>query len=43
MVDVEVVDVRVGALTFRTRVAGPEAGDVVILLHGYPQTSWEWR
>ena len=43
MVDVEVVGVRVGALTFRTRVAGPEAGDVVILLHGYPQTSWEWR
>ncbi|MBV9410244.1 MAG: alpha/beta hydrolase [Acidimicrobiia bacterium] len=39
----QLVDVRVGAFTFRTRVAGPEAGEVVILLHGYPQTSWEWR
>jgi pimeloyl-ACP methyl ester carboxylesterase len=36
-------DIRVGDLTFRTRLAGPEDGEVVILLHGYPECSWEWN
>ena len=25
------------------RLAGPDDGEVVILLHGFPQTSYEWR
>ena len=36
-----VIDVRVGDLSFRTRVAGD--GELVVLLHGYPQSSSEWR
>jgi pimeloyl-ACP methyl ester carboxylesterase/catechol 2,3-dioxygenase-like lactoylglutathione lyase family enzyme len=36
-----IVDVPVGGLSFRTRVAGE--GDLVVLLHGYPQSSWEWH
>lgn len=35
-------DVRVGDLTFRTRVAG-DGERLVVLLHGFPQTSWMWR
>jgi pimeloyl-ACP methyl ester carboxylesterase len=38
-----VEDITVGDLTFRCRLAGPESGDVVLLLHGYPQSSWEWH
>jgi pimeloyl-ACP methyl ester carboxylesterase len=38
----ETVDVPVGELTFRTRVAG-EGDELVVLLHGYPQSSWEWH
>src|SRR3954469_15289780 len=33
----------VGEETFEARVAGPEDGEVVLLLHGFPQTSWSWR
>ncbi len=33
----------VGDFTFDVRVAGPDDGEVVILLHGFPQTSYEWR
>ncbi len=35
--------VAVGELTFDVRLAGPDDGEVVILLHGFPQTSYEWR
>lgn len=30
-------------LTFNAREAGPTTGRLVILLHGFPQTSYEWR
>jgi pimeloyl-ACP methyl ester carboxylesterase len=33
----------VGGFTFDVRAAGPDDGEVVILLHGFPQTSHEWR
>ncbi|HEX3794954.1 MAG TPA: alpha/beta hydrolase [Acidimicrobiales bacterium] len=30
-------------LTFTARASGPEEGRRVLLLHGFPQTSWAWR
>jgi pimeloyl-ACP methyl ester carboxylesterase len=30
-------------LTFTARAAGPHDGRPVLLLHGFPQTSWSWR
>jgi pimeloyl-ACP methyl ester carboxylesterase len=38
-----VIELEVGPFVFDARVAGPPDGDVVLLLHGFPQTSWEWR
>lgn len=35
--------VDVGDLTFPVRTAGPTEGRPVLLLHGFPQTSYEWR
>lgn len=34
--------VTVGDLTFDVRVTGPDDGDPIILLHGFPQTSLSW-
>jgi pimeloyl-ACP methyl ester carboxylesterase len=31
-----------GELVFDVRVAGPDDGEPVVLLHGFPQTSWSW-
>jgi pimeloyl-ACP methyl ester carboxylesterase len=33
----------VGEEVFEARAAGPEEGELVLLLHGFPQTSWSWR
>jgi pimeloyl-ACP methyl ester carboxylesterase len=41
--DITMTAVTVGELTFDVRMAGPSDGEVVILLHGFPQTSYEWR
>ena len=41
--DITMIAVTVGDLTFDVRLAGPPDGEVVILLHGFPQTSYEWR
>ncbi|MHB8681662.1 MAG: alpha/beta fold hydrolase [Acidimicrobiales bacterium] len=30
-------------MTFRARASGPEGGRPVLLLHGFPQTSWSWH
>ncbi len=35
--------VTVGDLTFDVRFAGPEDGDPIILLHGFPETSLSWN
>lgn len=35
-------EVEVGELRFRTRLAG-DGDRLVVLLHGFPQTSWMWR
>ena len=37
------IELEVDPFVFDARVAGPPDGDVVLLLHGFPQTSWEWR
>ena len=37
------ITVDVGALTFDVAVAGPAEGRPVLLLHGFPQSSWSWR
>jgi pimeloyl-ACP methyl ester carboxylesterase len=36
-------EIAVGDFVFDALVAGPEDGEVVFLLHGFPQTSYEWR
>jgi pimeloyl-ACP methyl ester carboxylesterase len=41
--DAALVDIPVGRMTFRARVAGPDDGRLVLLLHGFPQSSYEWR
>src|ERR1044071_1522832 len=38
-----VVELPVGSMRFRTRVAGREDGELVLLLHGFPQSSAEWN
>lgn len=35
--------VGLGGLAFDVRTAGPPDGEAVVLLHGFPQTSYEWR
>ena len=42
-VEIEMTQIAIGDYTFDVRAAGPEDGEVVILLHGFPQTSYEWR
>ena len=41
--EIEMTQIAVGDFTFDVRTAGPEDGEPVILLHGFPQTSYEWR
>jgi pimeloyl-ACP methyl ester carboxylesterase len=40
-IDVELFDIN--GLTFEVRTAGPKRGELVILLHGFPESSYEWR
>ena len=35
--------IRLGRFTFDVRTAGPADGTPVVLLHGFPETSWSWR
>lgn len=37
------IDVPVGGLVFDALAAGPPDGELVLLLHGFPQSSYEWR
>ena len=39
----EQIEIPVGDLTFRALAAGPDEGELVLLLHGFPQTSRSWR
>jgi pimeloyl-ACP methyl ester carboxylesterase len=37
------LEIEAGGFTFTGRACGPQAGRRVLLLHGFPQTSWAWR
>jgi pimeloyl-ACP methyl ester carboxylesterase len=37
------LEIDANGLTFTARAAGPPGGRGVLLLHGFPQTSWCWR
>jgi pimeloyl-ACP methyl ester carboxylesterase len=39
----EALDLTVGEYTFSARADGPPDGELVLLLHGFPETSYEWR
>ena len=39
----DTVSIAASGLTFTADVAGPEDGDVALLLHGFPQTRHTWR
>jgi pimeloyl-ACP methyl ester carboxylesterase len=39
----ERLELAVGNLVFDARADGPQEGDLVLLLHGFPQTSFSWR
>ncbi|HXY91537.1 MAG TPA: alpha/beta hydrolase [Acidimicrobiia bacterium] len=43
MTVVEVLELAVGEYTFSARADGPADGELVLLLHGFPETSVEWR
>ena len=40
---IEQLEIKAGSYVFEARVAGPEDGRLVLLLHGFPQTSYSWR
>lgn len=37
------IEIAAGGFVFDARTAGPEDGELVLLLHGFPETSFEWR
>jgi pimeloyl-ACP methyl ester carboxylesterase len=41
--EVRSIEIATGDLVFDAKVAGPEDGEAVFLLHGFPETSHEWR
>ncbi|HLN15218.1 MAG TPA: alpha/beta hydrolase [Acidimicrobiales bacterium] len=41
--NIERLEIDANGLTFTARAAGPHDGRPVLLLHGFPETSWCWR
>jgi pimeloyl-ACP methyl ester carboxylesterase len=37
------IEIETGGFVFSGRACGPHGGRRVLLLHGFPQTSWSWR
>lgn len=42
-VEIESLSIDANGFVFDALAAGPTDGDLVLLLHGFPQTSYEWR
>jgi pimeloyl-ACP methyl ester carboxylesterase len=42
-VDIERLEIDANGLTFTARACGHHDGRPVLLLHGFPETSWSWR
>jgi pimeloyl-ACP methyl ester carboxylesterase len=40
---IELLELTVGPYRYSARAAGPADGELVLLLHGFPETSYEWR
>lgn len=40
---IDTLEIPARAGIFDARAAGPADGELVLLLHGFPQTSWAWR
>ncbi len=40
---IDIAEVRAGGMDFRCRLCGPEDGEPVLLLHGFPQSSAMWE
>lgn len=40
---IAMIEIAVADMTFDARAAGPRDGELVLLLHGFPQTSHAWR
>jgi pimeloyl-ACP methyl ester carboxylesterase len=40
---IEPVDIEAGGFAFSGLCSGPVGGSPVVLLHGFPETSWSWR
>jgi pimeloyl-ACP methyl ester carboxylesterase len=41
--EIMTTQINASGFVFDARVAGPESGELVVLLHGFPETSYEWR
>jgi pimeloyl-ACP methyl ester carboxylesterase len=41
--DIERLEIDANGFTFSARAAGPHDGRPLLLLHGFPETSWSWR
>ena len=39
----ETLELTIGPYRYAARAAGPADGELVLLLHGFPETSYEWR
>jgi pimeloyl-ACP methyl ester carboxylesterase len=39
----KIINVKIEELTFDCRVAGDPEGELILFLHGYPETSYMWR
>ena len=43
LADTTMLTIPVKDMTFTARASGPEDGELVLLLHGFPESSYEWR
>jgi pimeloyl-ACP methyl ester carboxylesterase len=41
--DIQQIQIETGGFMFDALVAGPESGEPVLLLHGFPSSNWQWR